>query len=67
VSATLPLEEGVAVLLTRADEADVRRLQRQLAAHRPDVRLRLLASRVVSAVRHRVLVPAHRRAAGKLV
>jgi len=58
VSASMPLEEGVMALLTRADEEDYRRLHSHLATTRPDVRMRLLSSRVISTVRDRMLVRA---------
>eukprot|EP00976_Prorocentrum_cordatum_P072727 1180824-Prorocentrum_minimum.AAC.2 len=56
-SASMPLEDGVMLLLTRSDDEDYERLLQYLQAGRPDVGVRLLSSRVVSSVRDGLLVP----------
>lgn len=55
--AALPLERDVTLLVTRADGDDFQRLAAYLRDHRPDVTLRLLSSRAVSATRNTWVVP----------
>ena len=56
-SSSRPLEHNVTLISTRADGDAFMNLGKWTSRKRPDVRLRLMSSRVVTAVRKGVLIP----------
>ena len=58
-----PLERGALLLVTRPNAEDFLRLARKLRKARPDARVRLLSSRIVTAVRNSYVAPYRERLA----